>query len=351
MLVVTARWGIGDGTVHVGPRATAIEAFFSDLRRAAWRAGFRRDGSYRPIDAVQVVFAGETLDGLGSLAWCADVRPWRNGPRVARAQEAVAAGVARSGRRVWRHLRRGLRGGLPVPAADRRGRPVLGTVVAASTTVCCVVGPRERPLEATSIAAMALRAGIRIGVTADAATEPVGPMQERPPTLVESWIVDAVVPFVVALRGARGDNGEVASWLHRLALAPIADAPLIVRAWHAQTGDGTLDETWRRALGKWVMRSRIDPPAVPVSFDAVAAVADWLEQATREPATPLPADLTGLGLQGPASPPSGSLPLIVTSDDTLSGMTTVAWPTPFARSQAVLRIGAAPEDPRIVDAA
>lgn len=351
MLMLTANWGIGDGTVHAGPRATAIEGFFSEVRRAAWRAGFRQDGSYRPVDRVQLVLAGDTLDGLCSVAWPNDIRPWRAGHRATVAKDRVAAGVARSGRRVWRHLRRMLRDGLTVPAADRRGRPTLGAWANATVSVCCVVGERERLFEATSIAAMALRSGIRLGVTMDGSSDRVRPLVERPPTLAESVIVDAIVPFVLALRRGAQRRREAASWLYRLARAPIADMPHIVRSWRTQTGDGSLLEAWVNAVAGWEVRARIDPPAVPTPFDAVAAVAVWLEQATRDPAVAVPADLAGLGLEGPASPPDGSLPLIVANDDTFSGIPEGAWTAAAARSSIVQRIGCPEEDSRIIDAA
>lgn len=350
MLVITAKWGIGDGTVHAGPRAAAVETFFAELRRAVWRAGFRRDGSYRPVEHVQLVFAGDTLDGLCSRAWSDNVRPWHGGRRAALVRDAVAAGVARSGRGAWRHLRRALRRGIDVPAADHRGRPLLGSFVLAPAGVCCVVGERDRVLEATGLVATALRAGIRIGDQAE--REAAGRATTgRQPTLVESLVVDAIVPFAEAVLSTGGAHDACGRWLYRLASAPVAEMPRTVRDWSSQVGSRLSAEAWRRAVGQWVKRARLDPPAVPVAFDAVEAVAAWLQRASDDPTARMPPGLTGLGLEGPPAPLGGSLPLQVTSDDTVANVTLAAWPTSSGGPACVARIGPAPEDPSIVDAA
>lgn len=351
MLVVTAKWGIGDGTVHAGPRAGVVEGFFAELRRAAWRAGFRRDGTYRSIDAAHLVFMGDTLDGLCSLAWHGGPRPWRGSRRAAAVAEAVAAGAARSGGRAWRHLRRLLRVGLAVPAADHRGRPLLGTFTRAAVKASCVIGERDGPLEATALAAAALRAGIRIGVTRDRGRDATAPIRDRPPTLLESLIVDLLVEFAFALRSFSAPRGPTPAWLHRMALAGIAELPRLVEAGEERFADRRLREAWLRAVAGWEARARFDPPAMPVPFDAVAAVAAWLERATREPALPLPASLSGLGLDGPALPP-GSLPLAVATDDAFRDASAAEWWHGSAVTPAVVaRIGALPDAPGIVDAA
>ena len=163
MLVVTANWAIADGTVHGAPPRAAVRAFFRELRRAAWRAGFRRDGRYRPIGSLQIVLAGDTFDGLASLQWHGDLRPWQGGSRARAAAEQIAAAATRRGARLLAGLGRLCRDGLSVPQADSRGRPLPGTTSPAAVNVVCLVGDRDRVLDGAWFATLAGRYGISIG--------------------------------------------------------------------------------------------------------------------------------------------------------------------------------------------
>lgn len=63
MIVVTANWEIGDGSLWPGPAAGIMERFRAEVARAAVRAGWQCDGRYEPVRRVDVVFAGDTFDG------------------------------------------------------------------------------------------------------------------------------------------------------------------------------------------------------------------------------------------------------------------------------------------------
>ena len=61
MLVVTANWAIGDGTLWRRPlRGWSLEHGVSSSD-SALRAGFRHDGHHRPLERLDIVFAGDTL--------------------------------------------------------------------------------------------------------------------------------------------------------------------------------------------------------------------------------------------------------------------------------------------------
>jgi len=75
MLVITANWAIADGTIRGGPTQSVVQHFLQEVRRAAWRFGFRQSGHYKPIQSIKILLAGDTLDGLTTLAWGDRSRP------------------------------------------------------------------------------------------------------------------------------------------------------------------------------------------------------------------------------------------------------------------------------------
>lgn len=356
MLVVTTRWAIGDGTVHAGPSIACIDEFFRATKRAAWRAGFQRDGTYRPLESMQLVFAGDTVDGLCSRAWQDSARPWRPGRRAADAAERVAAGAARGGRRVWSHVLRMIRDGIAVPAADNHRRPVLNRFVATRIEVCCLWGDLDRVLERTAAAAAAAKAGVRLGSECGAASEPRP--ADRPPTLRESVIVDLLVDFAAAVTDLPAVRSGSSLRLHRLATVPLIDMPRHVDAWATACGLEVIRDIWRTAVQRWHARTRIDTPETPTLFAVAEPVAEWFERGVREPAAAAPADLRCLGPEWSSryrEPGSSSLPLAIIADaeaaraaGAIAGSIIPSLPD---RPGIVARIGADDERPGIIDAA
>ena len=124
MLVVTANWGFSDGTLVASPcRRRAARAWLRRVRLATIRSGFGRDGIYRPPAGLDIVLAGDTLDGLASAVWRGRERPWHGGVRSGDLQRAVLQRCARRACVLLAGLAALVRRGLPAPAADRRGRP------------------------------------------------------------------------------------------------------------------------------------------------------------------------------------------------------------------------------------
>lgn len=298
MLVVTANWAIGDGTVHGGPPRESAATFLRRLRRAAWRAGFRRDGRYRPLEAVQLVLAGDTFDGLTSLAWQGDVRPWHEGARARAVAERIAAAAARRGVRLLAALSRLARNGLPVPRADARGRPMPGVTQRTPVSVVCLVGDRDRVLEgcwATAAVDRRLAIGveqagdslvIRHGAECDPlCLPPDRPAIGRPPSLGESLAVDLLAEFAGRLRGVLPDRA-LATLARRLTMASPLDAPRILAGWLESVGraagEGSASagrEAWLRSVQHWHARAREASPDVAVAHDVVDDVAVWMESA------------------------------------------------------------------------
>jgi len=83
MLVIISDIHLGDGTTAASISPVAFELFTSRLNEAAYFASFRRDGSYRPIESIDLVLMGDVLDPLHSTLWLDTqfagpnyVRPW-----------------------------------------------------------------------------------------------------------------------------------------------------------------------------------------------------------------------------------------------------------------------------------
>ncbi len=128
MLVIISDLHLGDGTVGETLSPGAFHIFSQRLQEMATAASWRADGSYCPIERIDLVLLGDVLDVIRSSRWTARsrVRPWGNphapdfvdqvghitGDIVAHNEDALAA-------------IRGLsaEGGILVPPMLRSGRP------------------------------------------------------------------------------------------------------------------------------------------------------------------------------------------------------------------------------------
>ena len=306
MLVVTANWAIADGTVHGGPPPAAVRAFFREVRRAAWRTGFRHDGRYRPLEAIQIILAGDMFDGLTSLAWHGDLRPWQGGPRARAVAERIAAQAAHRGGRLLATLGRLQRDGLAVPEADVRGRPLPGTTRQAAVRVVGLVGDRDRVLDGHWFAAIAGRHGIPIGTEWSSDTmiirhgsecdplcglpdvlPPVRlPTQGWAPTLAESLAVDLIVDFARRLQGAAVTRSTATAVTRQLSTAAPLQMPRVI----ARFREPVIREAWQRSLHHWHSQAYATRPDAAVPFDALDSLAAWMEVGSDpESAPPRPA--------------------------------------------------------------
>jgi len=163
MIVVTANWEISDGTIWPSATGGVVARFIAALTRAAVRGGWRHDGSYAPLDRVDVVLAGDTFDWLASRAWLGPVRPWHRGGRQRKIHAEVVAAALRHGRRCFAPLLRTLRRGICVPQADRRGRPVVGPSTVVPVGVTLLAGNLDKPPCCQWPRSLASRLGFGVG--------------------------------------------------------------------------------------------------------------------------------------------------------------------------------------------
>jgi hypothetical protein len=328
MLVVTSNLAVGDGTLfRAGGRHAGLPLL---VHRAAIRGGFRDTGTYRPIESLHLVVAGDTFDWLASATWCGGAKPWHGGARARESLLGVATASVRSARRLFATLTRWSRHGLPVPDADARGRPCSRAAVV-PVRVTLLAGDRDAALaevarhlpgqpftigECWSDDALTIRHGHDLDPTCRRADdERAASSGGRPPTLAESVGIDLVARFAVAVRRLTPELPGVGRLLRGLACSRPVDLPLTVAAWRAAVDrDGTLAaeqlglvaSAWRRAVADWLNAARCEVPACEVEFDAVHCLAAWLDTAFRHAEGPLVMPAGIRRLRG--SPPSGRGP-------------------------------------------
>jgi len=327
MLVVTANWCLSDGTLAAAPLRGPLRRLWREVERAARRQGFRHDGRYEPVPAVDVVLAGDTFDWLTSRAWLGAVRPWQSGGRASAARAGVvAAALARSVRLVGGLAARARRG-LALPAADRRGRPVPGTVRRVPVRVTLLCGDRDRGLDREAALDFARGRGIAVGARwCDGATavwhgEEVDPLAAESAggaTLNDTLAVELVARFAaeVADGAATRPAAGIAADLTR---GHALDAPAaLVRGLAALDRGGAvalriraeLRDLWNRAVAGWHRSARRLGVRGAAGRDLVDPLAAWLALGTdfsarlmRPPPLPFVAAAT--------DPPAPPVPLVL----------------------------------------
>ena len=268
MLVVTANWCVPDGTLSSGPPRTLVARLRAEVRRASLRAGVRPDGSYRPVQAASIVFAGDTFDWLTSREWTGDVRPWESSRRAAAARERVAIASLRQGSRLVGTLMAWARRGFAVPDADRRGRPLPGSFRHVPLRIALLRGDRDRWID-RMVAPDAGHAVVSVGTdwTDGIVTVRHGEEIEslwhpggREPTLGESLAVDLIAQFAILLIDGAGRRPWWPAVVRRLVVGRIIDAPVRLAGWlAARERDGSLVAAersaavaaWNQALAGW----------------------------------------------------------------------------------------------------
>lgn len=310
MIVVSANWLISDGSLCPPPRGSRIAAFLRAVERLACRSGMGPDGSYRPIDRVDLVLAGDTFDGLTSRFWLGKIRPWQ-GERVTRDTiDRIALRCAHSGRRSIQSLRRIVGKGLALPAADDRDRPLLTRSTRVPVSLTLVAGDRDGLLGRSTAwrdvagkgAAIAsswertMPSGETVVVRhghefdplcfgGDDRSEPAAYEQARrfgrQPTLAESLSIDLLASYAWGLAGVGVPAPVRFDLVRALVRSPWMDAPRVLVG---RLGGGDLppalvavvSDAWRRSVDRWHETALAEPPVAQDGVDAVGAVAAWM---------------------------------------------------------------------------
>jgi len=133
MLIIISDIHLGDETTAKSIPPSAFRLFGDRLRETAYFTSWRADGSYRPIENIDLVLMGDILDPLHSTRWLATkpgdanyVRPWSD-PTTAlfptKLREVTAAIMEKNKEAM--EVLRGCAAGevVTIPPATQRGKP------------------------------------------------------------------------------------------------------------------------------------------------------------------------------------------------------------------------------------
>ncbi len=133
MLVIISDIHLGDGTTASSISPTAFDLFANRLNETAYFASFRRDGTYRPIETLDLLLMGDIIDPLHSTLWLNTApgavnyaRPWTdaNSPAFASTLADTTKAIIGVNQKSLEILRRCAKGEIVrLPPANARHEP------------------------------------------------------------------------------------------------------------------------------------------------------------------------------------------------------------------------------------
>src|SRR5262245_39082431 len=130
MLVLISDLHISDGSTGAILDPGAIELLTDRLCDLAYRASWRTDGTYQPIERIDLVLLGDVLDFIHSQRWLAGAaRPWNDptSPLVGDTVALITDDILRRNAETIRRIRTlATEPTISVPQADAAGQPILG---------------------------------------------------------------------------------------------------------------------------------------------------------------------------------------------------------------------------------
>ncbi len=151
MLAILSDLHINDGTTGQLLPPGTIDLLCERLCDLAWRASWRADGCYRPIDRIDLVLLGDVLDIVGSQRWLASpCRPWddHQSPAVIDCTAGIVEEILRRNVDTIRTLRSlATEATVSLPPATAAGQPVLeAEEIPVAVCTHYMVGNRDWPL-------------------------------------------------------------------------------------------------------------------------------------------------------------------------------------------------------------
>jgi UDP-2,3-diacylglucosamine pyrophosphatase LpxH len=146
MLVIISDLHLTDGTSGSTISPGAFSLLHERLEDLAIGASERRDGSYRPIDRIDLVLLGDVLDVIRSSQWLGgSVRPWGDStsPDFQQTVSTITDGILRHNGLALDAFRRLATEGIRLPAATREGRKAKGAQTGAVVRIHYMVGNHD----------------------------------------------------------------------------------------------------------------------------------------------------------------------------------------------------------------
>jgi UDP-2,3-diacylglucosamine pyrophosphatase LpxH len=129
MLVIISDLHLTDGTSGSTISPGAFQLLSERIVDLAIGASQRRDGTYRPIERVDVLLLGDVLDVIRSSRWLqARPRPWDDAtsPGLFETVAQITADILRCNEEALGEFRKLAKQGMLIPPATRDGRPAQG---------------------------------------------------------------------------------------------------------------------------------------------------------------------------------------------------------------------------------
>jgi hypothetical protein len=108
MLVIISDIHLTDGSSGATISPAAFHLLAERIEDMAHRASFRADGSYRPIEQIDLVLLGDVVDVIRSSRWLSgSARPWDDPASLPLVQtlEAITSGIITRNESALRVLR------------------------------------------------------------------------------------------------------------------------------------------------------------------------------------------------------------------------------------------------------
>jgi UDP-2,3-diacylglucosamine pyrophosphatase LpxH len=130
MLVILSDLHLNDGTTGAGLASEAMGLLADRIRDLAITASWRSDGTYRPLERIDLVLLGDTFDFLHSTRWQSrpEVRPWHDprSPGFIDVVTTIANDILSQNQEVLNELRAlTIDGEVAVPPMLRAARPAI----------------------------------------------------------------------------------------------------------------------------------------------------------------------------------------------------------------------------------
>ncbi|MEM8943747.1 MAG: hypothetical protein AAGD11_01080 [Planctomycetota bacterium] len=146
MLVIISDLHLTDGTSGSTISPGAFSLLRERIADLALSASQRRDGSYRPIENVDLVLLGDTLDVIRSTQWLTStVRPWDDtkSPAMLQMVAKITADILQQNAQALGEFRSLQQQGVALPPASAAGRPATSETIPVPVRIHYMVGNHD----------------------------------------------------------------------------------------------------------------------------------------------------------------------------------------------------------------